>query len=324
MTKVLITVDTELSASRHQQGASADANYASSILGECGAGAYGIGWQMDVLDRLGLKAVFFIDPMPALVHGAAVIARAIRLVLDRGHEAQLHAHTEWLAFADTPLVGGRTGRNIGDFSVEDQVTLLRYGCDLFERAGAPRPIAFRAGNYGADERTLEALARVGLRYDTSFNAAYRGAGCRIAAPPGRNAPYRRGAVIELPVSGLQDRPGHFRPAQVCALSAAEMARALGHAASVGLPVFTIVTHSFEMLSRDRQRVNRLQVARFEAMAAAIARHPGLRTIGYGDLDAGDWPEHDLPQAAPNLLHTAARFAEQAWGGWRYERAGRAR
>ncbi|MGL5839865.1 MAG: polysaccharide deacetylase family protein [Sphingorhabdus sp.] len=319
MTKVLITVDTEFSASRHQQGLSGQANYESSIVGRCRDGDFGIGWQMQTLAAHGLKAVFFIDPIPALVLGEDIVQTAIRYVLDRGHEVQLHVHTEWLTWAETSPVDGRQGRNIGDFSVDDQVRLLRYGCDLFERAGAPRPLAFRAGNFGADARTLTALGIAGLRFDTSVNANYLGRECRVPADPGRNLPYKHDAIVELPISGLYDWPGHFRPAQVCALSSGEMIDALKHAASTAAPAFTIVTHSFEMLSRDRQRVNRTMTARFEAMAAAIARHPNLATAGYCELGADAFPEQDEPRLGPNLLRTGWRYVEQAWATLRYER-----
>ena len=73
MTALLITVDTELSALLQQRGLSLDENLRRSIHAETGGRACGIGWQMDVLDRHGLTGVFFLDPLPALVHGAAFL-----------------------------------------------------------------------------------------------------------------------------------------------------------------------------------------------------------------------------------------------------------
>ena len=80
MTIALVTVDTELSAGLFQRGWDAHANFAASILGRPAKGDYGIGWQMDRLDEHGLKAIFFIDPAPALVLGGDVIARIIDMV----------------------------------------------------------------------------------------------------------------------------------------------------------------------------------------------------------------------------------------------------
>ncbi|HEX7743040.1 MAG TPA: hypothetical protein VF442_11515, partial [Sphingobium sp.] len=69
MTALLITIDTELSALLHGRGVGLEDNLSRSIWARAGGQDYGIVWQMDQLDRHGLKGVFFVDPMPALVHG---------------------------------------------------------------------------------------------------------------------------------------------------------------------------------------------------------------------------------------------------------------
>jgi peptidoglycan/xylan/chitin deacetylase (PgdA/CDA1 family) len=322
MTQIVITVDTELSALLHQRGMSADANFASSILGRCGDKDYGVGWQMDRLEAHGLKGVFFVDPMPTLLYGSDWLRRLVALIGPRGHEIQLHIHTEWLSWAPASPVGGRTGQNLADFPIDDQARLLEIARDLLVDAGAPSPTAFRAGNYGADDNSLRALARLGLRWDSSFNPAYLGQGCSVGLAPTQVTAIEHCGVIELPVAGLHDRPGRVRPAQICALSAREMREALMHAAANAHPAFVIVTHSFENLSRDRQRPNHLVMARFEAMCAAIAAHPALSSAGFADLDPAailanvDTGAGRLP-AKP--MRTLSRIAQQALGTWRYER-----
>lgn len=318
-TAVLITVDTELSAGRQGRGWSVDDNFRSSFLGRCGQGDFGVPWLLDRLDAAGARGVFFVDPMPALVHGDALIADMVGPIVDRGHEVQLHIHTEWLEWARHSPVGERRGRNIGDFSLEDQVVLIGYARDVLMRAGAPAPIAFRAGNYGADDRTIAALDRLGIAWDTSFNAGYLGGDCTITALPSSVTPQRRGSVGLVPVSGIFDRPGHFRPAQVCAMSAREMRAALDHAARNAHPCFTIVTHSFEMLSRDRSRPNRAVMARFEALCRHIAAQPALRAEGFRDLPPM-LPEQPLGLARHSYARTAARVAAQVLATWRYERS----
>ncbi|WP_019831367.1 polysaccharide deacetylase family protein [Sphingomonas sp. PR090111-T3T-6A] len=321
MTHVLISVDTELSAGRRARGQGVRENFESSILGRCPAGDFGIGWQMDCLDHHGLKGVFFVDPMPALVHGEQVVADIVGPIRARGHEVQLHIHTEWLRWANSSPVAGRLGHNIGDFDLDDQTRLLSLARDLLVRAGAPQPIAFRAGNYGADDNSLRALAALGVAWDTSVNPAYLGGDCRISVAQGQVGAVEKEGVSLLPVSGFFDRPRHFRPAQICAASGMEMRAALLHAAETGQPAFVIVTHSFEMLSRDRQRPNRSVMARFDSMCRTIADHPSLRTSGFADLDrsevlGGDRQQERLPA---NLLRTGLRFADQLIGTWRYER-----
>lgn len=322
MTALLITVDTELSALLHQHGASLDANVASSIWGRQAGQDVGIGWQMDVLDRYGLKGVFFLDPLPALVHGAEFLRPIVGAIVGRGHEVQLHAHTEWLAWAAESPVHGRQGRNIGDFSLEDQIVLIDLARTLLTEAGAPPISAFRAGNYGANDDTLRALAAIGLSWDSSVNPAYLGSGCQIGLSSDLAGPVRRLGMAELPISGIADRPGGFRPAQVCAMSTREMAAGMRHAARFDHDAFVVVTHSFEMLSRDRKRANRAVMNRFEHLCRLAERLPEVESAGFADLPS-DLPERGtgrkLTRAAPSRLRTAQRMAQQAWAMWRYER-----
>ena len=319
VTKILLTVDTELSALLHQQGAPADVNFARSIDCSVGERAVGIGWQMDRLEAQGLKGVFFVDPMPALVYGPDVIARIVAPIVARGHEAQLHIHTEWLQWAGAAPVATR-GQNIGDFRFADQVTLIDHARRLLVEAGVPTPIAFRAGNYGANDDTLRALATLGVRWDSSFNAAYIGKPCGIGLDIDQVDPIERQGVGEIPVSAIFDRPRHIRHAQICALSEREVRAALDHAAATQRPTFTIVTHSFEMLSRDRMRANHAVMRRFEALCRHIAAHDGLDSVGFADLTpdilASDSKGKRLP---PNRLRTALRVVEQGVATLIYER-----
>ncbi len=322
MTQILITVDTELSALFHQRGVALEANFASSINGECADGRFGIGWQMTQMEARGLKGVFFVDPLPSLVYGEAWLANVVGPIVARGHEVQLHIHTEWLEWAKDSPVGERQGQNLADFCLEDQQVLLGLAIALLTRAGAPRPTAFRAGNYGADDNSLRALAELGLVWDSSVNAPYLGGACRIGVSADQVSAIERHNIVELPVAGLNDRPGQVRPAQICALSAREMRDALGHAADDQHAAFVIVTHSFEMLSRDRKRANRAVIARFEAMCDAIATHPNLESAGFNDLNASALtrtPNQQPTRLGPNRLRTLARMAEQAVATWRYER-----
>ncbi len=309
MADVLITIDTELSPGLHQRGFSPAENHAASIEGRAGDEVVGVGWQMDRLKTHGLRGVFFVDPMPALVYGPEVLPPIVAPILARGHEVQLHLHTEWLAWASASPVGGRQARNIGDFALDDQLALIALARDLLQAAGAPRPTAFRAGNFGADARTLVALQRLGFAWDSSVNEGFAESLPATAA---------LGWAGELPVSGLIDRPGHVRPAQICALSRREMTVALRHAADHPNP-FVIVSHSFEMLSRDRRRANRAVMARFEAMCRTIATTPGLRSAGFDDL-ASPTEIVQAPMLKSNGLRTAGRMIEQAVATLRYERA----
>ncbi|WP_017670559.1 hypothetical protein [Blastomonas sp. AAP53] len=315
-TKVQYTVDTELSLKLFQDGASAQENFDSSITGKCRDGEFGIFYQMDRLEAYGLTGVFFVDPMPALVYGPGVVARIVEPILKRGHEVQLHIHTEWLEFARDHELSHLRGRNIADFSLEDQIRLLDQARALLMLAGAPQPTAFRAGNFGANDDTLRALNALDVQYDSSFNPAFLEGECAIRLPPGTPPFAEHLGVDIIPVSVIEDRPGNIRAVQLCALSAWEMRDALTHAAQHEWPCFTIVSHSFELLSRDRTRVNAIVKQRFEAMCLNIAEQSKLEHAGFNAL----LPKRkgSLIAVPANLVRTAMRYGEQAISRLRYE------
>ena len=321
MTSALITIDTELSAGRQAEGMPIALNFDCSFAGRVDGRDYGVGWLMEKMAAHGIKGVFMIDPMPGLVHGPEIVERMVHPVLEGGHAVEVHIHTEWLQWAKDSPVEGRTGRNIGDFPLEDQIKLIGWARDALMRAGAPAPTAFRAGNFGANDDTLRALAALGLRWDSSFNADYTEHGCRITLPQETIDPVLAGGVMEAPVAGIFDRPGHFRPAQNCALSATEMALGLDHAARTGAHSFVIVTHSFEMLSRDRQRPNLTVMKRCEALCRAIEEHPDVRATTFADLPDPAAARSMPTRLPPSPLRTWSRIAQQAYAAWRYEKSG---
>jgi hypothetical protein len=313
VTRAIISFDTELSAGLYQRGLDARANFESSILGRCREGDFGIHFQMDMLERHGLTGVFFVDPMPALVYGPDIIDAIVRPVLDRGHEVQVHIHTEWLAFARFNPVGRLTGRNIGDFPLAAQKKLIALARDILVGAGAPTPTAFRAGNFGANDDTLRALAALGFTFDSSFNGAYRGRGCAISLDAGNMGMRVHHGVVEVPVSGLMDRSSRFRPAQLCAMSEEEMRDALDHAAASGAIQFSAFSHSFELLSRDRRVPNRLAIARMAALCRAVADDPRVSSGGIATLPALPARPARILVPAPRPLRTLRRTLQQGFG-----------
>jgi hypothetical protein len=313
MTRAIISFDTELSAGLYQRGFDARANFESSILGRCREGDYGIHFQMDMLDRFGLTGVYFVDPMPALVYGPAIVGAIVQPIVARGHEVQLHIHTEWLQFARLNPVGRLTGRNIGDFPLAAQKRLIGLACDILIRSGAPRPTAFRAGNFGANDDTLRALAALGFRYDSSFNAAYVNDGCAIAHDPANLGMRLHHGVCEVPVSGLLEGSDRFRPAQLCAMSEEEMRDALDHVAAIGAIQFSAFSHSFELLSRDRAVPNRLAIARMEALCRAVAGDSRVTSGGFAGQPVPPPQPGRIHVAEPRMLRTVRRRIEQAAG-----------
>lgn len=324
MAKLFITIDTE-----YEFGFTAKAgldsraqNFARSIACETGSGpkiaTVGIGYQMDQFDRHGLKGVFFVDPMPAMLWGIEAISDVVGPIVARGHDVQLHIHTEWLAMAGAnhPLSGsskGKAGRNIKDFTLDEQSQLIDYARDILMAAGAPAPTAFRAGNYGADDTTLMALAELGFAYDTSHAPALVGGDCGITLGRDDRAPLAHHGLTEVPVSCIGDPRQGMRHAQLTALSCAEIVAALRHANTHNIPDFTLVSHSFELLSRDRSKANTVVKHRFEKLCQSVAAMEGVTTGTYADTPPQIDPSAKTPRPIlpANKTRAGLRMIEQA-------------
>lgn len=279
MTAVYITIDTEYASSLAGLGRAE--NFARSIACETPAGPAGIFYKMRLMERHGIRGVFFVDPMPALLWGREAIADVVGPIVEAGHDVQLHCHTEWLEFAGAASpVGGRTGRDLADFAFDDQCAILGWARDTLVAAGAPPPIAFRAGNYGANDDTLRALAAIGLAYDSSHTPGIAEGACRISLGRDHRRPLHHCGVIEVPTGCIRTFGGGLRHAQVTAISSREMLAAIRHARDHNLASFTIVSHSFELLCRARTRVNAIVRRRFETLCRGIAAIPGVESATY--------------------------------------------
>lgn len=314
MTHFYFTIDTEYSAGLALRAGTGDraGNFARSIACDTPRGSVGVTYQAAVLAENGLKGVFFVDPFPALVWGVAAVRAVVEPVLELGHDVQLHAHTEWLELAgDANPLGKRTGRNIGDFSLDEQVLLLGLARDLLVEAGCPAPVAFRAGNYGANDDTLRALAAIGLRYDSSHCPGIADGECRIGLNSAVRQPVERHGVIEVPVGAIGTPAGGLRHYQLTALSSAELLGAARHAVRSGHDCLTLVSHSFELLSRDRSRINRVVQRRFEALCAGLSQIDGLVSATYRDNPPAVAPMAEASVLPPSRWRTGWRLAEQA-------------
>ena len=313
-TPVFLTVDTEFAWRHHAAGLDVEAIYARSLE----PAGVGLSYQLDRLAHYGLKACFFVDPMPALVFGLAPVTRMVETILSAGQEVQLHLHPNWTGahVGDRAASYGRF--QMHEYTLEEQLGLLRGAMALLVAAGAPPPIAFRAGGYAANEDTLRALAALGLVYDSSHNGA-EPAESRTGLPPDRIAPVMR-HLIEVPVTVIEDAPGIWRTFQLCALSSAEAAAALDHAAAEEHAALTIVSHGFELANRLGTRPNGVHVRRFDTLCRLLAaRRDELPTMHFIDRPTLALDCDDRPLAA-NALRRRLRQAEQLWSNWVAERA----
>jgi hypothetical protein len=240
----------------------------------------GIGLIMDELDRYQLKATFFVEVLASYHFGKELLTETCDYIRTRGHDVQLHLHPvlrqpDWATAGLHPVQD-----NIGRYTTEDQTSLLREGLDLLSEAGVSRSeiVSFRAGNYGSDNRTWDALRTVGLPISSSYNLYYLGGACNVNWSSHEITLFdtTRG-VLELPIANFRDRRGHFRHLQIAAVSTKETTSFLSKAQSLGHQHLCIVTHSFEYfhldsVSKARARPNRINIHRLRSLCRFLAEN----------------------------------------------------
>lgn len=316
MTPVFLTVDTELRWAHHVAGLPLDEIVRRSLE----PAGVGVGYHLELMARHGLKGCFFVDPMPALVHGLGPIRRVVEAILEAGQEVQLHCHPNWTGADDGDRQRTAPRFDLADYGDDEQQQLIAGARDLLVAAGAPQPVAFRAGAYAANDATLDALVALGIPYDSSHNGAEHPRPSALSLDPRTIAPLAYRGLIEVPVTVVEDRPGSLRPLQLCAVSMGELAAALDHAAGQGHGAVTIVSHGFELANRAGTRPNGIHVRRFERLCELLERRADvLPTAHFADRPALNLDGADAP-LGPDPLRTHRRRAEQLWSNWVEERA----
>jgi hypothetical protein len=316
-TRVLLTVDTELTWRHFAAGAGWRRNLALS----CEPAGVGLAYQLATLARHRLKACFFVDPMPALVYGIAPVRDMVAPILAAGQEVQLHLHSFWsdLAARDRDQLREDARFELTSFDRAGQRALIATARDLLVEAGAPAPTTFRSGSFAANADTLAVLAELGIARDSSHNGADHPWPSALPLDPALVDPVDVGGVTELPVAQIGRRGGGLRPFQLCALSSQEMEAALHHAADCDQPLVTIVGHSFELASRDGRRVNRVVRRRFDRLCAFLDDHrASMPTAACAEIVPVPARRRSTP-LPPRPARTLRRLAEQAWGNAMFER-----
>lgn len=314
-TRVLLTIDTELTGRAHADGASWRENYARSF----DPAGVGVPWQLAILAEHGLKACFFVDPMPALLFGMEPVRQMIAPILAAGQEVQLHLHPSWTGAGRRDADAEDAEFELTAYDEAGQRALIARARDLLIEAGAPSPIAFRSGSYAANDATLRALSSLGFVYDSSHNGSEAPWPSAIGLPTTQVAPIVREGIVEVPVTVMEQAPGKLRHLQVAAVSLAELRGAVNHAVRADHPLVTIVSHSFELATRDGRQANAIVRRRFAGLCRLLAkRRDALPTSFFTDLS-----EIPVGRAArpmpPKMVRTAARMAEQAFANLAFER-----
>jgi peptidoglycan/xylan/chitin deacetylase (PgdA/CDA1 family) len=251
------------------------------MMGEYGDNQYGLPLICEILRQSNLKATFFLEPFNEDLGYPGETEPAARLLVDEGQDVQLHVHPNHVHYGMY-----RAGREckrtdqMADLSRERQREIISAGADLLEKWTGARPIAFRAGNMGASEETLAALADAGLWIDSSYTFPYVGGQCLFAETERYNGAKWYGQVLEVALSAYRqpNLPGMHpaKPVDLMGSSFEECRDAVKMICDAGGDA-VVILHSFSLFKvRDKQynggRPNRVVTRRFERFCQWLYEH----------------------------------------------------
>lgn len=199
---------------------------------------YGIERLCDIFQDFGVRATFFVDYSCCALHGEDGIFHAAEVLAERGHDVQLHMHSEVLVrhlrVTHSPAIF--PAFDSIDLSVVTDV--LNYGVERFTRNLGRMPRIFRPGGMKYSKVMYEAVQRCGI---DAVSAVFRRGDDRMWSVVGRYAAFLwENGVKELPLDFALDPLVTWPPFE------REVTRVF---ASRNIPVASMLLHSTSLLSR---------------------------------------------------------------------------
>lgn len=278
MTTLLITIDTE----HFTQAPSPVVPYPGGAWCTVRDRHYGFPLIMDLCDNYAIKVTFFINVFEYKVIGQAVMAQMCQEIVKRGHDVQLHTHPAFL-----------TGRQLlCDHSLEEQRELIGIGKQKLYEWTTREVVAHRAGYYGVNDTSLEALKDCGIRLDCS--SFYEREGCGVHW--NRFELDERNGMWELPISwfrivknvGAGNRGGgRIRKVDIDKASADYLIAFLRRAIEEGYGHITLASHSFSFIRHSKSgnafTFDEQKVREFERLLLFVASTDELQTQSVAEL-----------------------------------------
>lgn len=321
--RVFITVDTEFSIggafndplNREPIGARA-VELPSSQSSE------GLGFLLDTLERHALPATFFVETCNTAFFGPEPMTQITRTISTAGHDTQLHLHPCWSAFSDPQwrqsVRQNTPNDSLADYPAADVVRFIRDGVQIIEYAGAPAPIALRAGNLQAGRNVYDAMGQTGIPVGSNIGLALH-----VPAEPEHR---RYGGCIpiaqalELPVLSYREINfgGFFRNKALTVIGStfSEMKFLLKVAYRKGFQNVVILTHPSEFANYTQPSIteitaNRRTQDRFKKLCTFLSRHSDqYDVITFSAAYASNLRPCDDPVLKVPLRFTAQRLLER--------------
>lgn len=166
----------------------------------------GIGRMMDIGDEFGVKFTFFLDVLEQNRYGAR-IDEVAEQILDRGHDLQLHLHTEFLPEDFWQRLGYmKPTWGMNQYNEESARAVMDHAVEIFVKLAGHKPLACRVGAFRYNRSILRAMETHGIRLSYHY---YPVTSHREKYPHGADAgvlPVFRwsNGLIEIPTGCLEN------------------------------------------------------------------------------------------------------------------------
>lgn len=205
----------------------------------------GIDMLMDILDKYKMRGLFFVDIAEAWDYGEEKIAEVLKHIKTRGHEVGVHIHPDHMA--------DKKRLFLSEYDYEEQYEIIRKCTDFYENILGEKPLAFRAGKYGANRETLDILAELGYRVD--FSEFYGQKWCHIDPPVAKVNPQKlENGLIEIPVTSYVslDMGGYSRHDKLdCGQTYSEFKTVMNKLEKNNNDIAVLFAHSFSLIDWRR-------------------------------------------------------------------------
>ena len=321
MLNVFLTVDTEIWCDGWDDLDRKFPHYFKSyVYGPTAEGDFALPGTLAILEDYNIPAVFFVEPLFSEKFGIEPLQEMVGLLLEKNQEVQLHMHPEWVDEVGDRLLTNVSAKipNMTCCTLEQQTQLIKWGIARLAEAGAGSINAFRAGGFCANRATLQAVAENNLPFDSSYNLSGPLGVFDIAGGELLNQPRYVDGIHEYPVSVIKDPiRRRYRNVQINALSLSELINCLETAYEQGWDSIVVVTHNFELLSRDKTRVDKIIRKRFQRFCQYLDKHRDrFNVTGFRSLQPQD-VHPQPPIVSGNLIPAGLRYAEQVVRGFLY-------
>jgi len=278
-----------------------------AIMGRYGRREMGLPLIVDILQESGLTGTFFVEPFADEQGWPGTMEPICEYLLDRSQDVQLHVHPNHKHYGlrqqgqDAPFTD-----TIADLPLHAQEEMLAEAADRLTKWTGKRPVAFRAGNMGASEKTLSALSRVGITIDSSYTPVFAGGQCRFDADEQWNGSKWYGDVLELALSGYRQPAGPMlypmKPLDVVSISFGEMRDGINAVLDAGVDA-VVILHSFSLLKvrnvqYDGGRPDRIVTRRFRQLCRWLAGESAPEVETFATLNEQLCDGAYQPRSAP--------------------------